>query len=81
VCRVSCAGTICVLHKQIFISNTLHEDYVGLDDVDVGVYDLFFCFSHSGCYELPTNKIQDIVLKVPMTRAWADHPSNLYPVS
>jgi Rieske Fe-S protein len=77
VCRVSRAVTICVLHKQIFISNTLHEDYVGLDDVDDGVYDLFFCFCHSGRYELPTNKIHDILLKVPMTRVWADHQSNL----
>jgi transposase InsO family protein len=28
--RVSRAGTIRVLRKQIFVSNTLHEDYVGL---------------------------------------------------
>jgi len=29
--RVSRAGTIRVFHKQIFISNTLQEDYVGLE--------------------------------------------------
>ena len=63
--------------KQIFISDTLHEDYVGLEDVDDGVYDLYFCFYHIGRYELRTNKIHDIVLKVPMTRAWTDYPSNL----
>ncbi len=28
--RVSRAGTIRVLRKQIFVSNTLQEDYVGL---------------------------------------------------
>ena len=29
--RVSRAGTIRVLQKQIFVSNTLQEDYVGLE--------------------------------------------------
>ena len=75
--RVSRSGTIRVFHNQIFVSNTLHEDYVGLEEVDDGVYDLFFCFYHIGRYKLRTNKIQGIVSKVPMTRAWADHPSNL----
>ena len=75
--RVSRAGTIRVFGKQFFVSNTLHEDYVGLEEVDDGVYDLFFCFYQIGRYDLSKNKIQDIVSKVPMTRAWADHPSNL----
>ena len=63
--------------KQIFINDSLHEDYVGLEDVDDGVYDLYICFNHIGRYELHTNKSRDIVLKVPMTRAWTDYPSNL----
>jgi len=75
--RVSRAGTIRVFGKQIFVSHTLDEDYVGLEEVDDGMYDLFFCFYHIGRYELQTNKIHDIVSKVPMTRAWPDHPSNL----
>jgi hypothetical protein len=75
--RVSRAGTIRVFGKQFFVSHTLDEDYVGLEEVDDGVYDLFFCFYQIGRYELQKNKIHDIVSKVPMTRAWADHPSNL----
>ncbi len=75
--RVSRAGTIRVFGKQFFVSNTLQEDYVGLEEVDDGVYDLFFCFYHIGRYELRTNRIQDIVSKVPMTRAWADHPTRV----
>ena len=75
--RVSRAGTIRVFGKQFFVSHTLDEDYVGLEEVDDGMYDLFFCFYHIGRYELRTNKIHDIVSKVPMTRAWPDHPSNL----
>ena len=50
--RVSRGGTIRVLSKQIFVSNTLHEDYVGLEEVDDGVYDLYFCFYQIGRYEL-----------------------------
>jgi putative transposase len=79
--RVSRSGTIRVFGKQFFVSNTLHEDNVGLEEVDDGVYDLFFCFYHIGRYELRTNKIHDIVSKVPMTRMWADHPSKLLPMS
>jgi len=56
--RVSRSGTIRVFHNQVFVSNTLYEDYVGLEEVDDGVYDLFFCFYHIGRYELRTNKIQ-----------------------
>jgi hypothetical protein len=66
-----------VFKKQIFISDTLHEYYVGLEDVDDGVYDLCFCFYHNGRNELRTNKIHDIVSKVPITRVWTDYPSNL----
>ncbi|NIM96033.1 MAG: transposase, partial [Anaerolineales bacterium] len=75
--RVSRAGTIRVFGKQFFVSNTLHEDDVGLEEVDDGVYDIFFGFYQIGRYDLSNNKIQDTVSRVPMTRAWADHPSKL----
>jgi len=73
--RVSRAGTIRVFHKQIFISNTLQEDYVGLEEVDDGVYDLFFCFYHIGRYEL--QKIHDIVSKVGLSVKRVDHASRV----
>ena len=66
--RVSRAGTIRVFKKQVFVSNTLHEDHVGLEEVDDGVYDLFFCFYQIGRYELRTNRIHDIVSKVGLSR-------------
>lgn len=75
--RVSRAGTIRVFHNQVFVSNTLHEDYVGLEEVDDGVYDLFFCFYHIGRYELQTNKIQDIVSKVGLSVKRVDHASKV----
>jgi transposase InsO family protein len=49
--RVSRSGTIRVLHNQVFVSNTLHEDYVGLEEVDDGIYDVYFCFYQIGRYE------------------------------
>jgi putative transposase len=75
--RVSRCGTIRVLHKQVFVSQTLNEDQVGLEEVDDGVYDLYFCFYHIGRYHLRTNKIQDILSKVPVRRTLADHFSRV----
>ena len=79
--RVSRAGTIRVLRKQIFVSNTLHEDYVGLEEVDDGVYDLFYCFYHIGRYELKTNKIHDVVSRVGLSRRQVDLASRVLPMS
>jgi transposase InsO family protein len=72
--RVSRCGTIRVLHNQVFVSQTLNEEYVGLEEVDDGVYDLFFCYYHIGRYELRTNKIQDIVSKVAVSLRRVDLP-------
>jgi transposase InsO family protein len=70
--RVSRDGTIRVLRNQIFVSNTLHDDFVGLEEIDDGVYDLFFCFHQIGRYLLRTNKIEDIVSRVPVSRHQID---------
>ncbi len=66
--RVSRDGTIRVLGKQVFVSSTLQEDEVGLEEVDDGVYDLYFCFYQIGRYHLQDNRIEDIVSRVPVTR-------------
>ena len=79
--RVSRCGTIRVLGKQVFVSNTLNEDYVGLEEVDDGVYDLFFCFYHIGRYELQANKIQDIVSRGGVSRRQVDLASRVLPMS
>lgn len=75
--RVSRGGAIRVFRNQIFVSSTLEEDYVGLEEVDDGVYDLYFCFYHIGRYELRTNKIHDIVSRVPLTVKRVDHVSRV----
>lgn len=70
--RVSRDGTIRVLRNQIFVSNTLHDDFVGLEEIDDGVYDLYFCFYQIGRYLLRPNKIEDIVSRVPVSRRQVD---------
>jgi len=65
--RVSRDGTIRMHAKQFFISSTLREDYVGLEEVDDGVFDLFFCFYQIGRYDLRKNKVEDIITKVPLS--------------
>jgi transposase InsO family protein len=75
--RVSRDGTIRLLRNQVFVSNTLHEDYVGLEEADDGVYDLYFCFYQIGRYELRTNRIHDIVSKVGLSRRQVDLASRV----
>jgi|SRR3990170_3115630 len=79
--RVSRAGTIRMLSKQIFVSNTLQEDFVALEEVDDGVYDLYFCFYQIGRYLLRDNKIEDIVSRVGVSRRQIDLASRLLPMS
>ena len=79
--RVSRCGTIRVLTNQIFVSQTLNEDYVGLEEVDDGVYDMYFCFYQIGRYALRTNKIHDIVSRVGVSRRQVDLASRLLPMS
>jgi hypothetical protein len=79
--RVSRDGTIRVLGKQIFVSNTLQEDEVGLEEVDDGVYDVYFCFYQLGRYHLWDNRIEDIVSRVPVARRQIDLASRVLPMS
>jgi transposase InsO family protein len=70
--RVSRSGTIRVLRRQIFVSNTLQEDFVGLEEVDDGVFDVYFCFYQIGRYDLREGRIRDIVSKVGVSRRQID---------
>ena len=75
--RVSRAGTIRVFSRQPFVSNTLQEDYVGLEEVDDGIFDLYFCFYQIGRYDLREKRVQDIVSRVPLTRKRVDLASRV----
>jgi putative transposase len=75
--RVSRGGTIRVFGHQPFVSNVLQEDYVGLEEVDDGVYDLYFCFYQIGRYDLQENRVQDIVTRVGVGRKQIDLASRV----
>ena len=70
-----------MLSNQIFVSNTLHNDFVGLEEVDDGVYDLYFCFYQIGRYEAQVNRIHDIVSRVGVSRRQVDLASRVLPMS
>jgi transposase InsO family protein len=79
--RVSRCGTIRVLGKQIFVSQTINDEYVALEEVDEGMYDLYFCFYLIGRYELKRNRIHDIISKVPVRVRQIDRPQGVSPMS
>lgn len=79
--RVSRCGTIRVFSNQVFVSQTLNEDYVALEEVDDGMYDLYFCFYLIGRYELKSNTIHDIITKVPVSVSKAEGPIRVLPMS
>ena len=70
--RVSRAGTIRVAHNQIFVATPLMEDYVGLEETEEGIYDMYFCFYHIGRYHVRENKIEGVISKVSASRTLAD---------
>ena len=70
--RVSRAGTIRAFGRQPFVSSTLIEDYVGLEEAADGVYDLYFCFYQIGRYDVRENRIQDVISKVGVGRQQID---------
>ena len=65
--RVSRAGTVRMHNRQFFLSSTLMEDYVGLEEIDEGIYDVFFRFYQIARYDLRRNKVKDILKKVPLS--------------
>ncbi len=75
--RVSRAGTIRVFKRQIFVSSTLQEDFVGLEEVGDGVYDLYFCFYQIGRYDLREKRVRDILSRVPVSKKRADSVSRV----
>lgn len=70
--RVSRAGTIRVFSRQLFVSSTLKEEYVGLEEVADGMFDLYFCFYQIGRYDLREERIRDIVTRVAVSRRQID---------
>jgi len=78
--RVSRAGTIRVRQADICQQHAA-GGLSGLEEVDDGVYDLYWCFCQIGRYELKTNKIHDVVSRVGLSRRQADLASRVLDMS
>jgi transposase InsO family protein len=70
--RVSRDGTVRMMGKQFFVATPLMEDYIGFEEQEEGVYDMYFCFYHIGRYNAPKNKVEGVISKVAVTRQLAD---------
>ena len=75
--RVSRSGTIRIVSKQIFVSSTLIEENIGFEEIDDGLYDMFFCFLLIGRFELKTSRIFDIVSRVGDGRSQLEKPGKV----
>jgi putative transposase len=76
--RVSRCGTIRVFRYQIFVSQVLNEDNVGLEEVEDGLSDLYFCFYLIGRDDLRRNEIHGIISRVPTAVRSADRPKGCH---
>ena len=50
------------------------EQYVGLEEIDNGVCDVFYCFCQIGRYHHGKNKLEDVISRVPTSRRLVDAP-------
>ena len=66
---------------QVFVSQSLNVEYLALEEVDEGTYDMYFCFYLIGRYELKTNEIHGIISKVPVSVNKAEGPDAVSPMS
>lgn len=72
--RVSRAGTIRAPTHQFFVATPLREQYVGLEEIADGVYDLFFCFYHIGRYDHRTKTLHPVISSVNVGPRRVDAP-------
>lgn len=70
--RVSRAGTVRLHKRQFFVATPLMEDYIGFEEVEESVYDMYFCFYLIGRYHEREKRIEGVISKVPVRRPLPD---------
>lgn len=81
VCFVSKPGTIRIVGNQCFVSSTVVHDYVGLEEVDDRVFDVFYRFYHIGRYDARENRVKDVISRVPVLRPQVEVRPQVLPMS
>lgn len=66
--RVSRAGTVRLFTTQFFLATPLREQCVGFEEIDDGIYDVYFCFYLIGRYDVRKGKLSDVISRVPVSR-------------
>ena len=73
---VSDNGGIRWLTNWVYVTSTLALEYVGFEEMEEGVFDVYFCDFRIGRFFEKENKITDLIARVP-TRLRASKHQNL----
>ena len=63
---VSRNGGIRWHHKRVPVTHTLQEEYIGFEEVDDGIYNVYYCDYLIGRFFEEINKIKDIIERIPV---------------
>jgi hypothetical protein len=62
--RVNRDSSLRCFGHQFHLTSTIVEDYVGLEEIDDGVYDIYYCFYFLGRYNRRKKKLEEVISKV-----------------
>ena len=63
---VSRNGGIRWHHKRVPVTHTLQEEYIGFEEIDDGIYNVYYCDYLIGRFFEEINKIKDIIERIPV---------------
>ncbi len=57
----------------VYVSSTLAEEYIGFEEMEAGIFDVYYCDFRIGRYCEKENKLRDIIERVPTRSIVAQH--------
>lgn len=63
--RVSHNGGVRWYHHRVPVTNTLSEEYIGFEEIDDGIYNVYFCDFLIGRFFEEIGRIKDVIERVP----------------
>ncbi len=64
--RVSRNNGIRWQHRWVQVSSTLAEEYIGFEEIEDGIYNVYFCELLIGRFREETMRIEDVIERVPI---------------
>jgi len=74
--RVSRNGGIRWHHHRVPVSQTLIEEYIGFEEIEDGIYDVYFCELLIGRFYEELGIIKNVIERIPMRQR---NPRKCYP--